>query len=119
MSKAFWVAPPENPEFYKAIRWLERVAESDHPSSPNAQSLLDALKDIYFRDEADHIDSALGNESAVFTAWLALKTSEMADLNFVVAHTPRTRNKAVAIRKLIRQEAKRIRQELKENANVG
>jgi hypothetical protein len=39
-SKAFWVAPPENPEFYKAIRWLERVAESDHPSSPNAQSLL-------------------------------------------------------------------------------
>jgi 3-hydroxy-3-methylglutaryl CoA synthase len=43
----------------------------------------------------------------------------MADLNFVVAHTPRTRNKAVAIRKLIRQEAKRIRQELKENANVG
>jgi hypothetical protein len=117
VSKGFWTAPPDTPEFYNAVRWLERVQESTHPSAPLARTALDALRSIYFQDkkEREHLqDTALGKETFVHSL-LGLKERELADLQYVTHHS-RFKNHGVVIRNLIKQEAKRIRQELKDAA---
>jgi hypothetical protein len=104
------VAPPEQPKFYEAVRWLERVEESGHPSAPHAVAALAALRPAYYHEKDDDLtDTALGIDTFSHCL-LALKVQDLANLQTVTHNMPNVRNHGVAVRRLINREAKRLRE---------